>query len=513
MKINSTSTTNYRLKVVTGLLITPLLIALTACSTAIDYAKLSKSSYEQNRFNEAIDNANLAIEKDPEYSYSWFWLGMSQLKTNQYQDAINSLSKAGQLTSDTDLQKSITYHIGYAYSQIDDCDNAITFYSQAIISGSDWMAHLHRSFCYMKKSQFDEALSDALHVIQNLNSLNDNFKIQAYRVIAFSNLGLGDTKKSLSIINQLQEKFPLYDTWNDFVAIADIADDDEGMATLQQTRGWLGLKLTDYNDNAIQGAKIDSYAYNTPDSDEQIQSGDIVTSLNNTPITNTVTLNNKLKLLKPGETAQIKVLRPKTSAQQPESGETDTKVLELDIAVKSVPASLVQEALKNHPYHAVINEKKSHYKAARDMANSGNYNKAFELYMASSPKHWMDSEILGEVIEVYWKAGKQIEISEQSSKNAFFANKTKSEIKTIYDLNETIDMYKNIIQTTPWWADMHYTLATLYERSQDYRLAATSLKLYLISAVEDDVEVVTGESKFSSIQKKIFDLEYKASTK
>ena len=58
---------------------------------------------------------------------------------------------------------------------------------------------------------------------------------------------------------------------------------------------------------------------------------------------------------------------------------------------------------------------------------------------------------------------------------------------------------------------MHYTLAELYEKRKDYRLAASSLQLYLISAVEDNVEQVTGESKSTLVKKKIFDMEYKAS--
>ncbi|NOQ68596.1 MAG: PDZ domain-containing protein, partial [Gammaproteobacteria bacterium] len=494
-----------------GLLLIPLLTTLIACATAVDYALLSKDSYEQHKYDKAIINANLAIEKDPDYSYSWLWLGMSQLKKNQYQEAINSLSKAGQLNSDTDLQKSISYHIGYAYYRISDCDNAITFYNQNIALGPDWMSYLHRSYCYMDKAMFDEALSDAYHAIQHIESKNDNFKIQAYRVIAFANLGLGNTKKASSIIKQLQEKFPLYDTWEDQVAVADITNNKQDMAILLQSRGWLGLESVDYLDNTSSGVKIDSFLYNNPSTETELHPGDIIISLNNTSVTNSRVLNKTIKLQKPGQPVHIKALRPGKTAQQAESSTSDLEELEFNITVKPVPASVALDTLKEHPYHSVIDEKKNHYKAARDALNSGNHKKAFELYMVSAPKHWMDSETLSNIIELYWKTGKQIAASEKANKEAFFANKTKNEIKNIIDLNKTINMYSNIIQTTPWWAEMHYTLATLYERRQDYQLAANSLKLYLISAIEDNVEVVSGESRFTSIQKKIFDLEYKAS--
>ena len=114
---------------------------------------------------------------------------MSKLKTGQYNDAIIALRKAGQLNTDIALQISITYHIGYAYYRLADCDNAITFYNQNIARGQDWMSYLHRSYCYMDKGMFDEALSDALHAIQYIESDNDNFRIQAYQVVAFANLG------------------------------------------------------------------------------------------------------------------------------------------------------------------------------------------------------------------------------------------------------------------------------------------------------------------------------------
>jgi tetratricopeptide (TPR) repeat protein len=523
MKHNRATSAICTMKIITGkiavrLLLIPLIATLAACATAVDYALLSKNSYDQHQYDEAITNANLAINKDPDYSYSWLWLGMSQLKKNQYQEAINSLSKAGQLNSDTSLQKSITYHIGYAYYRISDCDNAITFYSQNIALGPDWMSYLHRSYCYMDKGMFDEALSDAYHAIQHIESKNDDFKIQAYRVMAFSSLGLGYTNKSLTIINQLREEFPLYDTWEDQVAIADITNNRKDMAVLQQNRGWLGLESLDYFNNATYGAEIDSFLYNNPNTETKLHPGDIIISLNNTPVTNSSVLSKAIKLQKPGEPVHIKALRLKKIAQQEEidfdPAESFTSVfdeLEVNITVKPVPASVALETLNDHPFHSVINEKKNYYKTAKDALDSGNHKKAFDLYMASSSKHWLDSDTLSKIIELYWKAGKLIPASDKASKDAYFANKTKNEIKNIIDLNKTIELYRNIIQTTPWWAEMHYTLATLYERRQDYRLAANSLKLYLISAVEDDVEVVSGESRLTSIQKKIFDLEYKAS--
>ena len=521
MKNNRTTSAIYHLKAAARLLLVPLIVTLAACATAVDYALLSKQSYEQHQYDEAIINANLAINKDPDYSYSWLWLGMSQLKKDQYQEAINSLSKARQLTSDTDLQKSINYHIGYAYYRTSDCDNAITFYSQNITLGPDWMSYLHRSYCYMDKGMFDEALSDAYHVIQHIESENDSFKIQAYRVMAFSNLGLGNANKSLTIINRLQEKFPLYDTWEDRVAIADITNNKEDMAILLQSRGWLGLVSKDYSNNATHGAEIDSFLYNNPDTESKLHPGDIIISLNNRPIASSSVLNKTIKRQKPGYPVHIKALRPKKIVQQ-EAIDSSTPAkeftsvfekLELNITVKPVPASVALDDLKHHPFHSVIHEKKNDYKTAKDALNNDNHKKAFDLYMASSSRRWLDSEILSEIIELYWKIGKQIPASEKTSKDVYFANKTKNKIKDINDLNKTINLYRNIIQTTPWWADMHYTLATLYERRQDYRLAASSLKLYLISAVEDDVEVVSSESRFTSIQKKIFDLEYKASNK
>ena len=508
---NNHATAIYKLKIVAGLLMAPLIITLTACATAVDYALLSKNSYEQHQYDEAIINANLAIDKDPDYSYSWLWLGMSQLKKEQYQEAINSLSKAGQLTTDVNLQKSITYHIGYAYYRSSDCDNAITFYSQNIALGPDWMSYLHRSYCYMDKAMFDEALSDAYHVIQHIESTNDNFTIQAYRVIAFANLGLGNTSKALTVINQLQENFPLYDTWEDFVAIADITDNREDMTSLLHNRGWLALESADYLDNTTNGAKIGSFTHNKPDTESKLLPGDIIISLNNTPVTGASALSKTIKLQKPGDPAHIKALRPGKTVQQAEYLAPAFEELEIDITVKSTPASVALDTLKNHPYYSVINNKKNHYKAARETSNRGDHKKAFELYMASSSSHWKDSEVLTQIIELYWETGKQIAASEKASKDAFFANKTKNEIKNIIDLNNTIELYRDIIQATPWWAEMHHTLATLYERRQDYRLAANSLKLYLISATEDNVEVVSGEPKSASIQKKIFDLEYKAS--
>jgi hypothetical protein len=497
------------LKAVSGLFLVPLFIILAACATATDYTLLSKSFYEQQDYDDAIHNARLAIEMDPDYNYSWLWLGMSQLKKNEYREAINSLDKADQLSTDAGLQKSINYHIGYAYSQINDCDNAIARYNQVLASGPDWMTYLHRGFCYINKSMFDEALSDGHHAIRQIETDNDKLKTQAHRVIAFSNLGLGNTELAKNIITQLQQNFPSYDAWNDLLVIADVTEDKNNMATLLKNRGWLDLKLANNFDNVANGAKVDSASSDNQDMEKKLQTGDIIISLNNNHINSANDLNNIIKLQKPGKPAQIKVLRSKPVPQQGETPESDFEELELEVTVKSTPANVARDVLKDHPYYSVINEKKNYYKPAREAVESNDYSKAFDLYMASAGKHWMDSEILGEVIETYWKTEKQLPIPEQASKDAFFAEKMKYKIRDTNDLDETINMYRNIIQSTPWWADMHYTLAALYEKRQDYRLAANSLELYLISAVEEDVEVITGESRYDIIKKKIYDLEYK----
>ena len=518
MKNNRTASMTHKLRTNPYLLLVILLTTLASCATAVDYTLLSKNAYDEDQYDEAITNANLAISENPEYSYSWLWLGMSQLKKNQYQKAIDSLSKAGKLNSDTDIQKSITFHIGYAYYRISDCNNAITFYNQNIALGPDWMSYLHRSYCYIDKGMFDEALSDAHHVIQHINSKNDDFEIQAYRVIAFSHLALGNTNKSYGTIKQLQEKFPHYDTWIDLVSIAENNGDKKRMTSLLLNRGWLGLESIDYLNDETPGAEIDSFVYNNPNSESKLLPGDIIISLNDIAVTNASDLNNAIKIQRPDYPANIKALRLKKpeptediDANPADANTPAFEKLEVNITVKSVPSSIALAILKDHPFHSSIQEKKDYYKAAAAAAKSGDHKKAFDLYMASSTKHWMDSDTLSKVIDLYWETGKHIPAAEKASKDPFFASTNKNKIKNITDLNNSIDLYRNIIQTTPWWADMYFTLAELYERRKDYRLAARSLQLYLISAVEDNVEVVSGESKSELVQKKIFNLEYKAS--
>lgn len=515
---NRTASITHKLRTHPYLLLAILLATIASCATAVDYTLLSKSAYDEKHYEEAITNANLAISKNPEYSYSWLWLGMSQLRKNQYQEAINSLSKAGQLNSDPDIQKSITFHIGYAYYRTSDCDKAITFYNQNIALGPDWMSYLHRSYCYMDKGMFDEALSDAYHVIQHIKSKNDDFEIQSYRVMAFSHLALGNTDKSYIAIKQLQEKFPLYDTWIDLVAIAESTGDKKRMTTLLLNRGWLGLESIDYLNNETPGAEIDSFVYNNPNSESKLLPGDIIISLNDIPVANARDLNNAIKIQKPDDLANIKALRLKKlepaediDANPAEANTPAFEKLEVNITVKSVPSSIALAILKDHPFHSSIQKKKDYYKTAVAAANSGDHKKAFDLYMASSTKHWMDSDTLSKVIELYWEIGKHIPASDKVDKDVYFANTNKNKIKNITDLNNSIDMYRSIIQTTPWWPDMYFTLAELYEKRKDYRLAARSLQLYLISAVEDNVEQVSDESKASLIQKKIFSLKYKAS--
>ncbi|MBG7610304.1 MAG: tetratricopeptide repeat protein [Anaerolineae bacterium] len=518
MKNNRTASISHNLRINPYFLLVILLTIVTSCSTAVDYTLLSKNAYDENLYDEAIINANLAISENPEYSYSWLWLGMSQLKNNQYQKAIDSLSKARELNSDTEIQKSITFHIGYAYYRISDCDNAITFYNQNIALEPDWMSYLHRSYCYIDKGMFDEALSDAHHVIQHINSKNDDFEIQAYRVMAFSHLALGNTDKAYIAIKQLQEKFPHYDTWVDLVAIAESTGDKKRMNALLLNRGWLGLESIDYLNDETLGAEIDSFVYNNPGSESKLLPGDIIISLNDIPVANASDLINAIKIQRPDYPANIKALRLKKpeptdniEANPAEANIPAFEKLEVNITVKSVPSSIALAILKDHPFLSNIQKKKDYYKTAVTAANSGDHKKAFDLYMASSTKHWMDSDTLSKVIELYWEIGKLIPATDKADKDAYFANTNKNKIKNITDLNDSIDRYRSIIQTTPWWADMYFELAELYERRKDYRLAASSLQLYLIAAVEDNVEVVSGESKSELVQKKIFNLEYKAS--
>jgi tetratricopeptide (TPR) repeat protein len=469
MKNNRTASITHNMGVNPYFFIVILLTIMTSCATAVDYTLLSKNAYDENQYDEAISNANLAIKENPEYSYSWLWLGMSQLKKNQYQEAIDSLSKAGELNSDADIQKSITFYIGYAYYRSSDCDNAITFYNQNIALEPNWMSYLHRSYCYMDKGMFDEALSDAHHVMQYIKSKNDDFEIQAYRVMAFSHLALGNTEKSYTTLNQLQEKFPNHDTWVDLVAIAESTGDKKRMTALLQNRGWLGLTSIDYLNKETQGAELDSFVYNNPNSDSKLLPGDIVVSLNDITVTNASDLNNAIKIQKPDYPVNIKALRLKKT-KSTEDVDTNTseannpafEKMEVNIKVKSVPSTIALNILKDHSFYSLIQDKKNYYKTAVAAANSGDHKKAFDLYMASSTKRWMDTDTLSKVIELYWEIGKHIPASDKAGKDAYFANTTKDKIKNITDLNISIDLYRRINQTTPWWAYLYYTLAELY---------------------------------------------------
>ncbi|MCK5667036.1 MAG: tetratricopeptide repeat protein, partial [Thiotrichaceae bacterium] len=454
MKNNRTAPIKRNMSVNPFFFLVILLTIMSGCSTAVDYTLLSKDAYDEHQYDEAITNANLAISENPEYSYSWLWLGMSQLKKDQYKEAIASLNKAGQLNSDPEIQKSITFHIGYAYYRSSDCDNALTYYNQNIALGPDWMSYLHRSYCYIDKGMFDEALSDAHHVIQHINSKNDDFEIQAYRVIAFSHLALGNTNKSYGTIKQLQEKFPHYDTWIDLVSIAENNGDKKRMTALLLNRGWLGLKSIDYINDETPGAEIDSFVYNNPNSESKLLPGDIIISLNDIAVTNASDLNNAIKIQRPDYPVNIKALRLKKpeptediDANPADANTPAFEKLEVNITVKSVPSSIALAILKDHPFHSSIQEKKDYYKAAAAAAKSGDHKKAFDLYMASSTKHWMDSDTLSKVIDLYWETGKHIPAAEKASKDAFFARTNKNKIKNITDLNNSIDLYRNIIQT------------------------------------------------------------------
>ena len=95
-----------------------------------DFSTKGIELYNQERYERALDCFDKAIEQYPDDYSDYFYCGKILIKLKRYKAAIESLTKAINLNH---LDGNIFFHLGYCYHSIEEFDEAVFYYREALI--------------------------------------------------------------------------------------------------------------------------------------------------------------------------------------------------------------------------------------------------------------------------------------------------------------------------------------------------------------------------------------------
>jgi len=123
------------------------------------YIILGYNLHQKNKYTNALEAYDKAIEIDPENPEAYFWRGQSLIKTGQYEKAIVDFKRAMKIRPD---YVEAYENLGWLFARIDNCEESIAYLTKSIALKSEngWAYH-NRGYCYFKTGNLEKALEDA----------------------------------------------------------------------------------------------------------------------------------------------------------------------------------------------------------------------------------------------------------------------------------------------------------------------------------------------------------------
>ena len=153
---------------------------------------------QNNFYQEALIDLNIAIKLDSSNSDFYYNRGLVHNNLKNYSLAINDYTKALNINP---LDGRVNYNRGLVYAAIREFDKAISDYSIDLkINGPTAKAHNNRGRCYMILNDFENALADYQKALE----------LEPKRPLTLHNLGLlylrnGDSKKGCPYLKEAKE--------------------------------------------------------------------------------------------------------------------------------------------------------------------------------------------------------------------------------------------------------------------------------------------------------------------
>jgi tetratricopeptide (TPR) repeat protein len=443
---------------------------------------------KKNQYPQAIELATKLTVQNPSYAPGWYWLGVAYDRENKIDLAIPAFKKVTELRPNTPQLASSGEFLGTIYYFKKDFAEALRWFNLALGQNPNSLeGRSGRAHTYLLQGRYDEALEDLQVLIPRLNPVqNQDQMVQAMRAKAFSHLGLGETDKALSSIQKAKEIQNTYDPWEDLALIYYASGDTKKLNEHGSKVGYLGIDDRNYRDGSIKAVEITEVIKGSPAEKGGLQKGDLILQMDGVPVDDVQAVLQKIMSTPPGTGVLFLVGRGKEKKEMTVTLGSKLKQIDFESELSIAP----------------LLAKKKVYQQAEQAERNGDYRKAFQLYLETSAKQGLDSDIKKRLMKLYPQIDPPPAIPEEARKRAVFGMTAVKEAKDSKGLDRAAEEYRKAIQLAPWWADLYYNLAMVQEQRSSFREAAETFKLYLAASPKDP--------QAQLIQNKIYELEYKA---
>jgi tetratricopeptide (TPR) repeat protein len=443
---------------------------------------------KKHQYPQAIELATKLTAQNPSFAPGWYWLGIAYFRENKTDPAISAFKKVTELRPNTPQLASSNEFMGWIYYHRKDFAEALHLFNLALAQKTDLLdSRIGRAHIYLFQGRYDESLEDLQVLIPRLNPVqNQNQLAQVIRAKAFCHLGLGETDQALSSIQKTKEIQNGYDPWEDLALIYYAPGHPNKLNDHGGKVGYLGIQDRNYREGPVKAVEIIEVIKGTPAEKGGLQKGDLILKMDGVPMDDVQAVLQKIMSTPPGTGVLFSVERGK-----------EKKEITIPMGSK-----LQQINFESDLFIAPLLAKKKIYRHAEQAERNGDYRKAFRLYLETSAKQGLDSDVRKRVMKLYPRIDPPPAIPEEARKRAVFGMTAVKEAKDAKGLDRAIEEYRKAIALAPWWADLYINLAMVQEQRGHFREAAETFKLYLAASPQDPQAQV--------IQNKIYELEYKA---
>src|SRR3990167_167162 len=143
-----------------------------------DYFELGKILFEKNQFREATEYLQIAIQRQPNFPESYFYLGRALTKSSSFtEDSWNQIIECFDraITQQPNFPQAF-FELGLIFNQLDDCGAAIACFSTAIKQNPHYMeAYVKRRETYLKMSQDSSTTSTRKRYLYRTFARSDKY--------------------------------------------------------------------------------------------------------------------------------------------------------------------------------------------------------------------------------------------------------------------------------------------------------------------------------------------------
>ncbi len=189
-------------------------------SQSDNYEALARRGYahlQLRNFEEAIADLKASLQGDVVAASddldskgnlinAYYDLAQAMLDLGEYEEAVQYHTEALALTDDPDDQIELLTARGFAYSQLNDLDKALTDLNQAIDLDPEMaLAYAYRSYIYSDQERYDDAIADASKAIELGSDLNSARQSSIVHARALAYLVTNEYEKAVADATQAIE--------------------------------------------------------------------------------------------------------------------------------------------------------------------------------------------------------------------------------------------------------------------------------------------------------------------